>query len=754
MPEDAQIKDVTNGPVTISYRVTAPNYTTYSSSATLTIKPRAVTVTADDISKSYGEQDPDLTATIATLAEGDDESDISYTLSRETGENLGTYLITPAGTADQGNYSVTYVPGIFTITAPESASGEPCGTNVKWSVTGDTIIFSKGDEEEAPLWGASCVEKFRYDTKIKKAVIAEPMGIQDRTQMAEMFTECDYVEEMDLSKLVIPTDGDPISMEAMFKDCNQLRKLNLQGWDTSRVTSMDNMFSICESLKELNLGSNWNTSNVISMSNMFNDCISMTELDLSGWNVSNVTTMSAMFYYCENLKTLNLHGWNVSNVTLFDYMFEECSSLTTLDLSGWQINTIPYVSMDTMFSGCFSLKYLDLSSWDTAAASWFDFDMFTDCDELKTLTLGQNTLAQDIFTTLPDDLLSADWYYIKKDITGNTYNVGDTLPGTTLLSPSSYDYDTMGGTWSVNYVYAEDVHVTYDGQPHGIEVLVPGKDPTDYTIKYSTDGVTFDLTDNPEITDVSDSPLEVFYQVTVTGQEPVTGSATVTIDPVKISAVDVKRISAPVGGEPLGTNASISTNGVNLLSFGWSPETDADGNAKYRTSYTVTVQAEADENFIFTDTATAAVNGEPASAVITNDKTKMIIKYTFPATETRYVITWIDGDGKVLKTDVVSPDETPDYSGPTPTKTATTQYTYTFNNNWPSLTRHRDFIPSNFRMSMKGSLATIHIHMIAGSTAEPIPSKLKPSAFRITRQRKVIPSQAGPGQVRVKQRRL
>ena len=47
-----------------------------------------------------------------------------------------------------------------------------------------------------------------------------------------------------------------------------------------------------------------------------------------------------------------------------------------------------------------------------------------------------------------------------------------------------------------------------------------------------------------------------------------------------------------------------------------------------------------------------------------------------------FTITWKDGDGKTLKTDEVAYGETPSYSGATPTKTATDQYTYTFNNTW------------------------------------------------------------------------
>ncbi len=50
-------------------------------------------------------------------------------------------------------------------------------------------------------------------------------------------------------------------------------------------------------------------------------------------------------------------------------------------------------------------------------------------------------------------------------------------------------------------------------------------------------------------------------------------------------------------------------------------------------------------------------------------------------------ITWKDGDDKILKTDTVTYGETPAYTGETPTKTATDQYTYTFNNTWsPAIT--------------------------------------------------------------------
>ena len=53
------------------------------------------------------------TATVTGLVGSDT---VDYTVSRAAGENVGEYAITPAGEATQGNYTVTYETGTFTIT--------------------------------------------------------------------------------------------------------------------------------------------------------------------------------------------------------------------------------------------------------------------------------------------------------------------------------------------------------------------------------------------------------------------------------------------------------------------------------------------------------------------------------------------------------------------------------------------------------------------------------------------------------------
>ena len=108
--------DVTN--TTIKVRVTNANYdpNPVDLEGTVTITPKPVTVTARSYSKTFGAADPVFKADTAGTLNGDK---ITYDISRETGENVGTYTITPAGEAVQGNYNVTYATGTLTITASD-----------------------------------------------------------------------------------------------------------------------------------------------------------------------------------------------------------------------------------------------------------------------------------------------------------------------------------------------------------------------------------------------------------------------------------------------------------------------------------------------------------------------------------------------------------------------------------------------------------------------------------------------------------
>ena len=100
---------------TVQVRATSEKYTgELTGTEELTITPKPVTVTANSYNKTYGASDPEFTVTVVGTL-GTDK--VTYNLSREVGEDVGTYPITASGDAIQGNYNVTYHPGTLTITA-------------------------------------------------------------------------------------------------------------------------------------------------------------------------------------------------------------------------------------------------------------------------------------------------------------------------------------------------------------------------------------------------------------------------------------------------------------------------------------------------------------------------------------------------------------------------------------------------------------------------------------------------------------
>jgi uncharacterized delta-60 repeat protein len=94
----------------------------YAPGASLAIKQKTVTVTADSQEKYYGDPDPALTfKAVPGLVPGDL---FSGGLSRVTGRDVGSYAITQGDLALSGNYDLKYAPGNLVIT-PRPASVTP-----------------------------------------------------------------------------------------------------------------------------------------------------------------------------------------------------------------------------------------------------------------------------------------------------------------------------------------------------------------------------------------------------------------------------------------------------------------------------------------------------------------------------------------------------------------------------------------------------------------------------------------------------
>ena len=134
------------GTLNVKAKAENKNYKDVTVDYTLKVTRKAVTVTADNKSKLFGETDPKLTAKVAGTL-GDDT--VKYTLSREAGEAAGKYEITVKGDKLQGNYTVTYVAGTLTITSQSIDPGtdpekpNPDYTGAKVNSPSDAVYDGK-----------------------------------------------------------------------------------------------------------------------------------------------------------------------------------------------------------------------------------------------------------------------------------------------------------------------------------------------------------------------------------------------------------------------------------------------------------------------------------------------------------------------------------------------------------------------------------------------------------------------------------
>ena len=140
------VTNVSDSPVTntIVYTTTdkfvEDNYNITKAEGKLSITPLAVTVTAKDYTKYVGEKDPAFEATVTGTINNDT---VSYTISRDAGETVGTYTITPAGAEAQGNYTVTYKAGMLTIKERPYRPNPSITDKITVEITGnsDSVVY-------------------------------------------------------------------------------------------------------------------------------------------------------------------------------------------------------------------------------------------------------------------------------------------------------------------------------------------------------------------------------------------------------------------------------------------------------------------------------------------------------------------------------------------------------------------------------------------------------------------------------------
>jgi hypothetical protein len=130
--------------------VSASNYTISYVNGTLTVNPAPLTVTANALSKIYGNVDPALTYAISTgaLVNGDL---LGGNLSRVAGQNVGSYAINQ-GSLNNSNYAITYTAALLNISQRQITIDVLASTKVygnidpnNFTIGGSGLAFSESN---------------------------------------------------------------------------------------------------------------------------------------------------------------------------------------------------------------------------------------------------------------------------------------------------------------------------------------------------------------------------------------------------------------------------------------------------------------------------------------------------------------------------------------------------------------------------------------------------------------------------------
>ncbi len=305
--------------------------------------------------------------------------------------------------------------------------------------------------------------------------------------IGDMFRDCINLKEI---KGIENFDTSNVTnMCATFYNCKSLTSLDLTRWDARKVTTIGTwnggMFTFCSSLKSINFGKNFTLENVTDFYNnsngFFRGCSSLEELDLNMFNTSKVTNMSSMFAACSNLTEIKFgKNFDTSKVTNMAGMFDGCSSLTSLDLTKWDtssltgslwamfkscsslkeikgienFNTSNVTGMEGMFNSCSSLEYLDLSNWDTRSVTSINHyntggSIFQNCTNLKSIKFGENctfeklTYMRDMFRNCTNLSEIVGLEYFNTSIATDMGGMFDGCSSLTSLDLTSFDISNI-----------------------------------------------------------------------------------------------------------------------------------------------------------------------------------------------------------------------------------------------------------------------------------------------------------------------
>ncbi|MGL6216975.1 MAG: MBG domain-containing protein, partial [Lacrimispora sphenoides] len=141
------VENVDDGTLTVIARGTRTGYEDLvSNEVTLSITPKAVTITVEDASKPFDQPDPAFTGNLSGLVTDGDLGTISYVRTNDA-EGVDVYPgVLNAKYSENSNYEVTVIPGTFEIKTASIEGAKVSIAGGEWTYDGNSHAITAGIE--------------------------------------------------------------------------------------------------------------------------------------------------------------------------------------------------------------------------------------------------------------------------------------------------------------------------------------------------------------------------------------------------------------------------------------------------------------------------------------------------------------------------------------------------------------------------------------------------------------------------------
>ncbi len=196
----------------------------------------------------------------------------------------------------------------------------------------DVSSFNTSKAERMSFMFGNC-------TALKSLTLGEHFDTGNVTGVGlyDTFINCKSLETLDVSSITLTPD---IGLYEIFKGCESLTELDLSSWNMSNVRQLSGAFEDCRHLERIIMPEGTENTRLVDIKNCFKNCEELRAVDLSGFTLEKVTDLEAVFSGCYSLESMDLSHFNTANVTTIKNLFYGCHSLKYLDMRNFDFRKI------------------------------------------------------------------------------------------------------------------------------------------------------------------------------------------------------------------------------------------------------------------------------------------------------------------------------------------------------------------------------------------------------------------------------